>query len=135
MSLLSRPTRVAIQRWIRSFDKITYSINNTQRVAATIFRICVKDPAAELLIMPVRSKRIVKLEHKGVYLVLETGNLSITNHKFSYHVEISPSLTEKLVRVFDNRLDILRVEQEKAILNQMEIGLKEALKTIKNKKK
>lgn len=134
MRILSRNTRIKIEKWIRSLDKITYHVNKTQRVAATIFRICTKDPDAELLIMPVRSKRIVKLEHKGTYLVLETGNLSITNHKFSYHVEIGPNLTQRLVRVFDSRLDALRAEQEKAILNQMEIGLKEVLKTLKKKK-
>lgn len=85
--------------------------------------------------MPVRNKRIVKLEDRGTYLVLETGNLSITNHKFSYHVEIGPDLTGRLARVFDSRLDALRADQEKAILNQMEIGLKQVLQTLKKKKR
>ena len=135
MRLISRRTKAKIQRWWRSWDKVTYSVNSTQRLAATIFRVCTKDPAAELLIMPVRSKRIVKLEHKGTYLVLETGVLSITNHKFSYHIEINSDLKDRLVKVFDHRLDILRAEQEKAILNQMELGLRIALKTLKSKKK
>lgn len=135
MKLLSRRTRVKIEKRLRSWDKITYNVNNTQRVAATIFRMCAKSVDAELLIMPVRNKRIVKLEDRGTYLVLETGNLSITNHKFSYHVEISPDLTTRLARVFDSRLDALRAEQEKAILNQMEIGLKEVLQTLKKKKR
>lgn len=135
MKLLNRRTKVKVEKWMRSWDKITYSINNTQRVAATIFRLCTKNPNAELLIMPVRNKRIVKLEDRGTYLVLETGNLSITNHKFSYHVEIAPDLTTRLARVFDSRLDALRAEQEKAILNQMEIGLKQVLQTLKKKKR
>lgn len=135
MKLLSRRTRVKLEKWLRSWDKITYNINNTQRVAGTIFRLCAKNPNAELLIMPVRNKRIIKLENQGTYLVLETGNLSITNHRFSYHVEIGPDLTTRLAKVFDSRLDALRAEQEKAIINQMEIGLKEVLQTIKKKKR
>jgi hypothetical protein len=135
MKIISRRTRVKIERWLRSWDKITYNINSTQHVAGTIFRLCTKSPSAELLIMPVRNKRIIKLEDRGTYLVLETGNLSITNHKFSYHVEISPDLTTRLARVFDSQLDTLRAQQEKAILNQMEIGLKEVLQTLKKKKR
>jgi hypothetical protein len=37
--------------------------------------------------------------------------------------------------VFDSQLDTLRAQQEKAILNQMEIGLKEVLQTLKKKKR
>lgn len=135
MRVISRRTKIKLEKWVRSWDKISYNVNSTQRVAASIFRLCTKNPNAELLIMPVQNKRIVKMEDRGTYLVLETGNLSITNHKFSYHVEISPDLTTRLAKVFDSQLDTLRSKQEEAILNQMETGLKQVLQTLKKKKR
>jgi len=104
--------------------------NETSRLAGSIFRLSLRDKNAELLLMPVKDKRIIKIEKRGMYIVLEKSLLEITNHQYSYHLEISFELYTKLNKAFDKKLDELSSEQEKAIVSQMSDGLRKVLNTI-----
>jgi len=117
-----------IRKALGTADTIQH--NETSRLAASIFRLSIRDEDAELLLMPVKDKRIVKVEKRGMYLILEKTLLEITNHQYSYHLEISFELYTKLSKAFDRKLDELSSEQEKAIVSQMSEGLRKVLHTI-----
>jgi hypothetical protein len=112
----------------------TFPITKVHQVAASIFRIALKDPNSELILMPVANKRIIKLEKKGLYIKLEKYSLSVTNHKYNYITEIPYELYEKLTKMFDTKIDNDYEQEEQQMINQLEVGIENVLKSIIPKK-
>jgi hypothetical protein len=105
-------------------DNITTDSHNT---SACIFRKALRDRSAELIIMPILNKRIIKIEKKGLFIVLQYSLLEITNHKYSYHLEINHNMYTKLSRMFDQKLEFNYKIEEKIIDEQLNGGLKKVL--------
>jgi hypothetical protein len=80
--------------------------------------------------MPIASKRIIKIDKQDLYIKLEKFSISITNHKYNYMIEIPYDLYEKLVKMFDNKIDNNYYQEENQMLSQLEIGIENVLKTI-----
>ena len=112
----------------------TFPITKVHQVAASIFRIALKDSNSELILMPVANKRIIKLEKKGLYIKLEKYSLSITNHKYNYITEIPYELYEKLTKMFDTKMDNDYEQEEQQMISQLEVGIENVLKSIIPKK-
>jgi len=107
-----------------SADKILIS------TASSIFRIAVKDPSAKLLYSPIESKRIIKLENKGMFIVLSSYVIEITNHNFSYHLELGQVMV-KLHKMFDTKLRELVDSEEAQFKDQRSVGLLSVLDILK----
>jgi hypothetical protein len=112
----------------------TFPVTKVHQTAASIFRIALKDPNSELILMPVANKRIIKLEKKGLYIKLEKYSLSVTNHKYNYITEIPYELYEKLTKMFDTKMDTDYEAEEQQMINQLEVGIENVLKSIIPKK-
>jgi len=112
----------------------TFPITKVHQVAASIFRIALKDPNSELILMPVANKRIIKLEKKGLYIKLEKYSLSVTNHRYNYITEIPYELYEKLTKMFDTKMDNDYEQEEQQMISQLEVGIENVLKSIIPKK-
>lgn len=134
MRRLIRRLKVRFTRfWKNIHADRSFPTDTTHQLASSIFRKALREKDVELILMPVTNKRIVKLEKKGLYIVLQHSLLEITNHKYSYHIEINYETYGKLQKLFDQRLDIdLRAEEE-AINEQLHGGLKKVF-DILNKK-
>jgi hypothetical protein len=116
--------------WDRINDIPSPQPNKTHNTVVSIFRIALKSPKSKLILMPIADKRIIKLEKQGLYIKLERFNISITNHKYNYMVEIHYSLYQKLVKMFDTRIDNNYSQEEKQMVNQLEVGIESVLKTL-----
>ena len=112
----------------------TFPVTKVHQTAASIFRIALKDVNSELILMPVANKRIIKLEKKGLYIKLEKYSISITNHKYNYITEIPYELYEKLVKMFDTKMDNDYEQEEQQMISQLEVGSENVLKSIIPKK-
>ena len=112
----------------------TFPVTKVHQTAASIFRIALKDPNSELILMPVANKRIIKLEKKGLYIKLEKYSLSVTNHKYNYITEIPYELYEKLTKMFDTKMDTDYEQEEQQMISQLEVGIENVLKSIIPKK-
>lgn len=93
------------------------------KTAFSIFRIALKDPTAVLLSSPITEKRILKLETKGIYIVLNRYTVEITNHNFSYHLELGPEMMNKMLKMFDSKLQTILDEEEAQFKDQRSLGL------------
>ena len=111
-----------------------YPVTKVHQTAASIFRIALRDPNAELILMPVACKRIIKIEKKGLYIKLEKFSISVTNHKYNYVVEIPFDLYIKLYKMFDAEMDGNHYLEEQQMISQLEVGIDNVLKSIINKK-
>lgn len=93
------------------------------KTAFSVFRLALKDPSSILLSSRIDEKRIIKLESKGIYIVLNRYTIEITNHSFSYHLELGPEMMSKMLKMFDNKLQIMLEEEEAQFKDQRSLGL------------
>lgn len=126
--MVMKKLKTKIVRLWRSF----YNINDTNttdshNTAASVFRKALRDRNVELVIMPIINKRIIKIEKKGLFIVLQHSLLEITNHKYSYHLEINYTMYTKLSRLFDQKLEFNYKIEEEIINDQLNGGLKKVL--------
>lgn len=129
---LFRNAKVKIKKWWNKFHNspTTVIMTPTHTSAASIFRVALKNKDSELIYMPVVGKRIIKMEKHGLYIKLEKFSISITNHQYNYMIEIPYTLYEKLITMFDNKMDTDYQEEEKLMMNQIEVGIDNVLKSI-----
>ena len=83
--------------------------------------------------MPITDKRIIKVEKEGLYIKLERFSISITNHQYNYMIEIPYTLYEKLVNMFDTKMDNDYNYEEQVMMSQLEVGIDNVLKSIMKK--
>ena len=83
---------------------------------------------SELILMPIANKRIIKVEKEGLYIKLERFSISITNHQYNYMIEIPYTLYEKLVNMFDTKMDNDYNYEEQVMMSQLEVGIDNVLK-------
>ena len=134
MSSIFRKIKVKIaKKWKNNDEDEQNRHSKIHQTAASIFRITLKNPESEFIIMPVNDKRIIKLESSGLYIKLEKYSLSITNHKYNYIINISTDVYTRLSQMFDHKIDSINSNEERQILNQLEVGISNVLESIKNK--
>jgi hypothetical protein len=127
-----RKFKFKIRKWWKTINDSPNSIKITKahNTSFAIFRVALKNPKSELILMPIANKRIIKLEKQGLYIKLERFSISITNHKYNYMIEIPYTLYEKLVKMFDSKIDNNYYQEEAQMINQLEAGIDNVLKTI-----
>jgi hypothetical protein len=127
-----RKSKFKIRKWWKTINDSpsTIKITKMHNIAFTIFRIALKNSKSELILMPIASKRIIKIDKQGLYIKLEKFSISITNHKYNYMIEIPYDLYEKLVKMFDSKIDNNYYQEENQMLSQLEVGIENVLKTI-----
>lgn len=126
--MVMRRLKTKLTRLWRSFSDINEnSSTDVQLTAASIFRRALRDRGVELIIMPIVNKRVIKVERKGLYIVLEHTLLEITNHKYSYHLDINYDMYLKLSKLFDAKLESINSVEEEIINQQLHGGLKKVL--------
>jgi hypothetical protein len=127
-----RNNKVKIKKWWKKFNDSPTTIitTKTHSTVASIFRVALKNKDSELILMPIANKRIIKIEGEDLYIKLEKFSISITNHKYNYMIEIPYTLYEKLVKMFDGKIDNNYYQEEAQMINQLEAGIENVLKTI-----
>jgi len=134
MSSIFRKIKFSIaKKWKNNDEDKQSKHSKIHQISSSIFRITLRNPESELILMPINDKRIIKLESHGLYIKLERYSLSITNHKYNYIVNISVDIYNKLSLMFDHKIDNINSNEERQILNQLEIGITNVLESIKNK--
>lgn len=121
--LKTKLTRV----WRNLYSINDYASTDIQLTAASIFRRALRERGVELLIMPNTTKRIIKVERKGLFIVLQHTLLEITNHKYSYNLDINYNMYTKLIKLFDAKLESINSVEEDIINQQLHGGLKKVL--------
>ena len=132
---LIRNNKFRITKWWKKLNDSPTSIitTKTHSTAASIFRIVLKNKESELILMPIANKRIIKVEKEGLYIKLERFSISITNHQYNYMIEIPYTLYEKLVNMFDTKMDNDYNYEEQVMMSQLEVGIDNVLKSIMKK--
>ena len=101
--------------------KRDYTINEVK--SSAIFRKLITHPNSTFLIAPLSHKRYIKNELLGIFIVLSTSRLNITNHVYNYDIDINEDLALRLQSMFDEKVELTRLELEKEMQSQIQHSL------------
>jgi len=100
-----------------------------ESLCVNVVQSLIHDPSSILIYTPKTFKYYIKNENLGVYVVMIDGVLSVTNHRYSYEIKITPKNERKLSRIFDGQLEIRGEKFDEEMILQ----IKDSLSDIYNK--
>lgn len=119
-----RKTRLKIYLKFRGITRINMSsVDKNEIKSSAICRRLISHPDSKFLIAPLSHKRYIKNDPLGMFIVLSNNRINITNHIYNYDVNLSPSISDKLNDMFDNKVELLRQTFETEIKSQIKHSL------------
>lgn len=88
----------------------------------------------KLLISPISKKRYIKSDDKQIFIIMETGQLTIVNHNYSYNINVLPKSYDRLTSLFDNEVEKRRQKMEDEIRSNVKHSLSNIYQNIINEK-
>jgi hypothetical protein len=96
---------------------------------SAICRKLIHNPNSELLIAPISGKKYIKNEEFGIFITMEEGEITITNHTYSYFIKLPDLYWQKLKEYFKKEMDDRALKMEK----ELDVQIKHSLETIYSK--
>jgi len=100
-----------------------------ESLCVNVAKSLIRSSNSILIMTPKTNKYYIKNENLGVYMVVCDSVLSVTNHKYSYEIKLTPKNERKLINVFDNELE----KRGEIYDTEMILQIKESLSDIYNK--
>jgi hypothetical protein len=94
-----------------------------------ICRRLIHNPNSELLIAPISRKKYIKNEQYGIFITMEDGEVTITNHTYSYFIKLPDIDWSKLKDFFKKEMEERVLQMEK----DLDVQIKHSLETIYSK--
>jgi hypothetical protein len=122
--------------WLKIFIKLNkkirpaVDIDENERISSSICRKLINDENSKFLIAPLSQKRYIKNEVTQMFVVIHHNRINITNHVYNYDIIISTQMSEKLNRIFDNKVEEERIKFEKEMYSQIKHSLKKILEKL-----
>lgn len=89
---------------------------------------------SKLLISPISGKRYIKSEDNQIFIIMDNGKITIVNHHYSYNIDLTYKAYDRLLKVFDNEVEIRRQVMEDEIRSNVKHSLSNIYKNISNDK-
>lgn len=116
----------------RMFARNIKDYTSNEVKSSAIFRKLVTHPNSVFLIAPLSQKRYIKNEKLGIFILLSDLRLNITNHVYNYDIDVNEDLSKKLQSMFDNKVELVRLELEKEMQSQIQHSLLKILDNLTN---
>lgn len=65
----------------------------------------INDPESTLIMSPISGKRYIENKNHHIHITVEQNLLTITNHLYSYHVDIFGKAYSRIQKMFDSELN------------------------------
>jgi hypothetical protein len=107
----------------KTFDptNIQPKLDDNQKKAALICFAMINNHNSELLSSSLSTKRYIK--NGDYFIVIEEDKIKIINHVYGYDVSLYGRKMKNIKRAFDFRIDEVRLEMERTILNNVKQSL------------
>lgn len=118
--------------YLRKLDR-----NNTEfdiymsnvRKCSTICRKLIHSEDSELIIAPISDKKYIRNDKLGIFVTMDGGQVTITNHTYSYFIKLNKVQWEKLNNFFRKEMELRAIMIEK----ELEAQINHSLDNIYNK--
>ena len=131
MHYIKRLSQKLYITWKRSLDPNRIPKKDPQQTS--ILLICKKiisNKDSTLLIAPISGKRYIKYEKGNLFIILSKEQIEIINHVYSYIIPMNSIILHKIEKIFDNRLEEIRLDMEKEIKNNIQKSLSQLLRDL-----
>jgi hypothetical protein len=101
------------------------------------FAICkrlISKRETTLLISPISGKRYIKSDDNQLFVIIESHQMTIVNHQYSYNIDIAGKSFEKISQVFDAEVEKRREDMEAEIRSNVKHSLSNIYKSLLNEK-
>jgi|688.fasta_scaffold298816_2 hypothetical protein len=119
--------------WSRSmFTKSKQDPDEYEQISATICRKLMARPDTKFAIAPLSEKRYIINEPMGMFVVMEPDlrDVQLTNHVYHYSVRMQDKTFRSIAKMFDNKVEGIRVNYEKEIHDQIQHSLVNVLEKL-----
>jgi hypothetical protein len=98
----------------------------------TIAKKLISNEESLLLYTPITQKYYIRNNNLGIFMVIDNGVLSITNHSYSYEIKLTGKSERILIIQFEKELELRADNMDIQILNQIKDSLINAYNQINN---
>lgn len=100
-----------------------YTLSEYERECINISRTLIEKSGTTLLMSSISGKRYIKSEDSQVFIVIQSGHISIVNHMYSYDINISDGTYNKIKLMFDDEVEYRRALIEAEIRTNVKHSL------------
>ena len=120
-----------VKLWVKKQSELNKRENtDNERICSTICRKLINHPSSKFLIAPLSGKRYIKNVDLSLFVILDEGRVSVTNHVYHYDVTLSFKEFSRLTRMYDNRTERDREIYEDEIKSQIVYSLSNILEKV-----
>ena len=105
-------------------------VSENEIKAAAICRKLINHPLSKFLIAPLSKKRYIRNEKLRMFIIISDNKIRIVNHVYSYDIVIIESEYQRLEKMFDNKVESMRLKFEEEINSQIEVSLTTIIKKL-----
>ncbi len=118
--------------WLNYGFKNKRILTENEMICKSICRKLINHPESKFLIAPLSGKRYIKNSNLELFVILDEQKISMTNHIYHYDVFLDVREWDRLVRMYDNKTEVLREEYENEIKSQIVHSLSTILTKVSN---
>jgi hypothetical protein len=130
VNLLHKLKRKIQKKYISLVRTLQYQNNQKTIYESECISICKKlinKDGSVLLTTPISNKKYIRNEENDIFVILDSNNVQVINHIYSYHVILSDKSWEFLTSHFNNEVERRRIEFEREITSNIQHSLKNIL--------
>lgn len=105
-------------------------ISQTQKMSMSIARKSIRHPDSQFLIAPISGKKYITNSVVDLFILFDKRALSITNHVYHYDIILSDRNWDKIIKMYDDKVEELRQKVEDQVMSQIEHSLENILKKV-----
>lgn len=120
---------------IRSFNPLkNQKYSEYEREAISICNKLILKKDTTLLISPISGKRYIKSDDSQLFIIIDDHQITIVNHTYSYTITLTPRGYTRVSKIFDNNVELRRIQMEVEITSNVKHSLSNIYKNIVNEK-
>ena len=135
-NIVTRLLKRAYVKWLQfnrnSLTKDEQKVSETQKMCMSIARSMITHADSKFLLAPLSGKRYIKNSSMDLFIILDNHTISITNHIYHYDVVVSERNWERLIKMYDGKVETIRQEYEDQIMSQIEHSLENIITKVKS---
>jgi len=106
------------------------NFNDNEKTAASICRKLINHEDSRFLIAPLSQKRCIKNEPLQMFVIIQEDRINISNQIYNCDITISLQMREKLGKLFDNKVEEVRIKFENDMNRKVQHSLKKILEKL-----
>lgn len=105
-------------------------VSQTQKMSMSIARKLIRHPESKFLIAPISGKKYITNAEVDLFIIFDKRGISITNHVYHYDVILSDRNWNKIIKMYDTKVEEIRQIVEDQVMSQIEHSLENILNKV-----